>query len=389
MFSFGNKKTKTVLVIDISSSAVGAGISIISTEKNTGALSQNIAFVRNTIPLKEHFDVEHFLQTTLTYLSAALQSLQHKTNLVPDMVMCSISSPWFISHSRTISYSELTPFVCTEKLVQSLVAQELEKIKRDTAGQELAIIEQQISQISLNGYTTQSPFDKKASSMNIGLAVTQSTKDCIDRFNTLIHRFYGTVKISYTTTPFAIATVLGNMQHSHDRALIIHIGEQITDVGFIKDGVFLYQHSFPVGMYNLFHIMHEKGVPRGQANTLLDGYKMNAIHDEKRRTVEDSLNAFTKEWSTGLTSILTTGFFGFSTPERAIILCDDRFSLLFQGAIAANPFTNHSGASGKISCSFITPLLFAGSVSAPLDGSADAVGMLITLFSNLYHGTSL
>ena len=386
MFSFGNKKTKTVLIIDISSSAVGAGMSIIPTEKDSTVLPQSIAFVRNTIPLKEHFDVEHFLQTTLTYLSVALQSLQHKTNLVPDMVTCTISSPWFLSHARTISYSELTPFVCTEKLIQSLVAQELQKIHADTAGQELVVIEQQISQITLNGYTTQSPFGKKASSMTMGLSVTQSTKDCIERFNSLIRRFYGAVAISYTTTPFAIATVLTG---THDRALIFHIGEQITDVGFVKDGMFLYQHSFPMGMYNLFHIMHEKGVPRGQANTLLDGYKMNAIHDEKRRMVEDSLKLFSAQWSSGLTSILTTGFFGFSTPERALVLCDDRFALFFQTAITTNPFTTHSGAASKIACSFITPLLFTGTIATPPDGSTDAVGLLITKFSTMHHGATL
>lgn len=386
VFSFANKKNKTVLIIDISSSSVGAGISVIPTGKDTSVLPQSIAFVRSTIPLKEHFDEAHFLQTTLTYLSAALQSLQHKTNLVPDTVTCTISSPWFLSHARTISYSELTPFFCTEKLIQSLVAQELQKIHADTAGQELMVIEQQISQITLNGYTTQSPIGKKASTITIGLSVTQSTKDCIEHFNTLIRRFYGALPISYTTTPFAIATVLSA---THDRALIFHIGEQITDVGFVKDGMFLYQHSFPIGMYNLFHIMHEKGVPRGQANTLLDGYQMNAIHDEKRSIVEESLKVFSVQWSSGLTSILTTGFFGFSTPERAIILCDDRFAAFFKIAITTNPFTNHSGATSKVACSFITPLIFTGTIVAPLDGSTDAVGLLITKFSTMHHGATL
>ena len=390
VFSFAKKKTKTVLIIDISSSAVGAGISVIPTDPKSSTLPISVAFVRNTIPLKEHFDAEHFLQTTLKYLDATLQSLQHKTNLVPEEAVCSISSPWFLSHARTISYSELTPFVCTEKLVQSLVTQELEKIKQGTTGQELLIIEQQISQFALNGYATQAPFGKKASSMTIGLAVTQSTKDCIERFNETFRRFYGPIAISYTTTPFAIATVFGNSaQQAPDRALIFHIGEQITDVGFIKGGSFLYQHSFPIGMYDLFHIMHEKGVPRGQANTLIDGYKMNAIHDEKRKTVEESLRAFSTKWSDGFTGALTTGFFGFSTPERAIVLCDDRFSLFFQEAIVSNPFASHSGASSKISCSFITPLMFAGSVTAPLDGNIDAIGLLITKFSTLHHGASI
>ena len=142
-------------------------------------------------------------------------------------------------------------------------------------------------------------------------------------------------------------------------------------------------------MYNLFHIMHEKGVPRGQTNTLLDGYKMNAIHDEKRRIVEDSLKLFSAMWSEGLTSIFTTGFFGFSTPERALILCDDRFALFFQTAITTNPFTTHSGAASKISCSFITPLLFTGTIATPPDGNTDAVGLLITKFSTMHHDATL
>jgi hypothetical protein len=390
VFSFAKKKTKTVLIIDISSSSVGAGISIIPTDTLSTMLPQSIAFVRNTIPLKEHFDATHFLQTTLKYLDASLQSLGHKTKLVPDMVQCTISSPWFVSHARTIVYEELTPFICTEKLVQSLVAQELEKIRNTTSDEELVTIEQQISQFTLNGYITQSPFDKKTNSMTIGLCVTQSSKECIEHFNTLIRRFYGTKKIHYTTTPFAIASVVAQKSSSEGSAMIVHIGEHITDIGFTKDGTFLYQHSFPIGMYTLFQIMHDKGVPRGQANALIDGYAMNMIHDEKKRIVEHSLRLFSKEWIGGLTTILMHGFFGFSIPKKATILVDSRFVMFFQTAISSHPLLRYSSGAQKITCVCINPDLFAGDV-AVLNPSEtqDPVGLLVTAFSAMQQHTLL
>ena len=390
MFSFAKKKTKTVLIIDIGSSSVGAGISLIPLDPQSPELPISVAFVRNTIPLKEHFDVVHFLETTLKYLDATLQSLQHKTSLKPDTVQCVISSPWFVSHARTISYEELTPFICTQKLFHSLVEQELQKIKKDTTGDELIVIEQQIAQCSLNGYVTQSPFDKKASHMTINLCVTQSSKACIERFNTLIRRFYGSVGISYTTTPFAIATVMQEQKIIKDSAMVIHVGEQLTDIGFIKNNSFLYQHSFPVGMYNLFHIMHESGVPRGQANTLLDGYQLGAIHNEKRLTVEESLRSFAKEWSSGFDTVLTNGFFGFSAPSECVILCDSRFAVFFQSTLSGHPLLRHNSNGQKLNCHFITPELFTNVVtSGPLNPKPDPVGLLVTVFSKLHHGTIL
>jgi cell division ATPase FtsA len=180
-------------------------------------------------------------------------------------VFVTYASPWYLSQSKGLSIQYNTPTVITRELLRDVIAAEekqfLKDIKNHTHSELYAnahIIERRIVDMKLNGYSTHSPYQKKAERLDLSLHtsfvsedILTMTKDCIDRyFNCRSIRYF-----SFPLVAFNTIQKLGDFSHD---SFILDIRGETSDISLIKNGALWESLSFPIGTGSLLRYISEK-----------------------------------------------------------------------------------------------------------------------------------
>ncbi len=372
---------KVIAVFDISSSSVAGGHVLLERDVHTKHQSLFLASTRVDAALSGEPDIARLVEHTAKNLEQVVARL-HKADVHhPDYIQVVLASPWYLSQTRTMVYTKTVPFICTQKLVDGLIDKELaHAVTTDTGfGSEGSVVEKQLSSIKLNGYTTENPYGKSATSLELSITITTVPTMVMDRILTPLKRAYGDRTLGVTTAPFAAYIVSRDHIHPDDECIVIDVGEEITDVAFVKDGLFLYQHSFPVGMYALYRALDAASIL--EARTLFEGYRLNKLGGLGAQKATEALGVFQETWQKALQQVLDTGRYGFCLPERCYISADPRFESLLVNVITHDPFIQHACSRGVVQPIFLTEAVLDSHIRAIDDVSVDIPLSIATLFA--------
>jgi len=343
-----------VAVFDISSSSVGGAHALVK----KGAQGDNKEIVsilsqsRVDSSLQEDINIERFVAETLKGIESVATTIRKEDVHHPEYIQIVLASPWYSSQTRTITYTKKTPFVCTEKFVNSLIDKEIEHIIENETdrfgilGKEYSIVEKQISLIKLNGYVTHAAYGKRATSIELYLTVTIAPKKVLEQFTDLIRRIYGTRKVGVTTSAYTTFVTTRDQVHSEHNAVIVDIGEEITDVAFVKDQLFLYQHSFPVGTYELYRKVAEiTGSEFTEVQSQLEGYRLQKLSRRTSTAIDKAVVSFVENWQKGLQGIVDQGHYGFALPTAWYVVVDPKFEQIITTALTSDAYLAHKAHS--------------------------------------------
>lgn len=247
----GKKKAgehKKSIVLRVGSDRVSAALVIFSHGKRP-LLVRHKEIKLKSIPRDDSALYQELLLAEIRgAITTTLQKLIHGSPLIPEHIHVSFESPWYAGQMRTVHYSKKEAFVFKAKLGQELLKTDFARFVADvekTFGERLEKIDSRIIDIKLNGYTVAHAEGKKARECSItyfaGLAPTSliaSIKDTIE------HTVSG--KISFFSSAAAIGTALF-MCLPEKKALVVHIGGEVTDILSIENGLLHSIASFPFG----------------------------------------------------------------------------------------------------------------------------------------------
>lgn len=378
-----------VAVFDISSSSVaGAHVLIPKGETIEKTKASLLAHTRSHAALREDITIERFVDQTIEQIDKVVTLLQKADHHHPHYVQILLASPWFFSQTRTITMKRTAPFVCTQKVIDDLVEKEVAYIMEHdmerfgSFGKDGTIIEKQLSGIKLNGYSTNNPFGKKAESIEIVLVVTVSPKMIIDRFKSVLGKYYGHTPIGFTTSPYATYIVTRDYLKAPQEVMIVDVGEEITDVAFIKNGLFLYQHSFPVGMYELYRTLVKHNVSSVvEAEALLETFRLGKISETEKPIVQKSLDQYGAVWQKSFEEVISKGQYGFSLPHHVYIVGDYRFDAFFSTLVKTDPMLIHVIPSQTPEVLFISQESIAHHIQSLETTQLDETIIIATLFT--------
>ncbi len=371
---FGSKKRHgtAIAVFDVSSSSVG-GAHALYHPQNTSPLTL-VANIRSDSTLQEDINMKRFVSDTVHNIETVASSLRKADMHKPSHIEIVLASPWYVSHTRTILYEQDTAFVCTKKLIAKLVDEEIAHLVKNelerfgTYGKEGTIVEKQISMVRLNGYVTGDPFGKKAKRVELYLTVTIVPKGIVDEFTGALQRIYGTHSINITTSPYATFVVARDYLNNGQECVIIDVGEEVTDIGFVKNGLFSYQHSFPVGIYGLYRaLIQGAGHTPVEAKAVVEAFRLGKLSASAKTKVEKALATFSSDWQRGLQEAFEQGHYGFCLPDSCYITADPRFEEVFPSIISNDHFIQQTCSRGQVK-----PLFINEAMLAPFIGSLDA-----------------
>lgn len=378
-----------VAVFDISSSSVaGAHVLIPKGETVEKVKASLLAQTRSHAALREDITIERFVDQTIEQIDKVATLLQKADHHRPHYIQILLASPWFFSQTRTIAMKRTAPFVCTQKIIDELVEKEVAYIMEHdmerfgSFGKDGIIIEKQLSGIKLNGYSTSNPFGKKAESLEIFLVVTVSPKMIIDRFKSALGKYYGHTPIGFTTSPYATYIVARDYLQAPTELMVVDVGEEITDVAFIKNGLFLYQHSFPIGMYELYRTLVKHNVSSVvEAEALLETFRLGKISETEKPVVQKSLDQYGALWQKSFEEVIGSGHYGFSLPNHIYIVGDYRFDAFFSTLVKNDPMLIHAIPAQTPEALFISQELIAPHIHSLETQQLDETIIIATLFT--------
>jgi hypothetical protein len=297
--------------------------------------------------------MQRFVEESVKHLTEVATRVRAADVHHPDHIQVVLASPWYSSQTRTVVYKKDASFICTQKLVESLVDAEIARMLKEEEGafgafgEQSVVVEKQLSTIKLNGYQTNVPFGKHATTLELFLTITIAPKPVLERFTDVLRRAYGTRDISYTTSSFTTFVVMRDLDPTRDEALIVDVGEEITDIAFIKHGTMLYQHSFPIGTFGLYRALAGTSVHTVvESMTILETYRLGKLSTSAAASVETAIVTFMKEWQTWFHEILEGGHYGFCLPSQCIVTADVRFQQLFTQILTSDDFLKHNCTAG-------------------------------------------
>lgn len=358
LFARKQRASVPVAVFDVSSSSVGGAHALVTPETDVPATL--LAQARLDALLMEELDINRLVTSTVDHIEGVAGKLRAADLHTPKHIQLVLAAPWYVSQTRTIIYKQDDQFTCTKKFFHDLVDTEIAHVveheleKFGGFGKEATVVEKQISSVKLNGYGTADPFGKKARSIEIFLTITIAPKQVIDRFFAALTRSYGHVPIHITTSTYATFVVARDYFAAGHEAVVIDVGEEVTDVAFVKDGIFASQHSFPVGSYGLYRqVIDSADHSAAEAEALVEAYRLGKAHVRERAKIDKAVQAFSETWRAALQELLKAGDYGLCLPDRCFVTADPRFEGVYPAIIATDPFIQHACSRGEVHATFI------------------------------------
>ena len=385
-----HKHNGVFALYDISSSSVAGAHVLVHHE--TCPSTTLLASVRSETMIRDDINIERFVADTNTRLQDVVNQVRAADVHHPSFIQVVLASPWYTAQTRTIIYKKEVPFTCTSKLIESLVDAEIKHVLAETEGpfgtygEESLIVEKQLSGIKLNGYLTHTPYGKKTLTIEFSLILTIAPKRILETFTDTLKRSYGVRAIRYTTNTFSTFVVMRDRLSVEHACVVIDVGEEITDVAFVKGGTVLYQHSFPMGTFGLYRALGKHDIDViNESQSILEAYRLGKLTPTVRRKVEKSIQHYTDKWQEGFRGIIEQGSFGYCLPEQLLVSVDPRFELLFARMISEDPFIKYKCAADDINLIYLNDSVLASDVSTVDHVAIDSSLVVGALFAERMH----
>lgn len=367
MFSFGRKKEKkeTVLILDIGSGSTAVSLVELSFEEEPTILYVKrvpIKFQRSLTSARFRKEMIKSLNLGLRDVNKkGLSVLENKSKKSISRVLCSLSSPWFVSQTKVVRIKKDKPFVVTKKFMSGFIKEEEETFANSDLAkyssrkkQDSEIIERKIIEIKLNGYKTNNPFNKNASEVQISLFMSMAPTDILNEIEETITKHFYINQIDFHSFTLISFLAIRDIYDRVSNFLFLDITGEVTDVSIVKKGNLLKSASYPVGKNSLIReaTTKLKTIPE-EARSAINLFLSGAVKGKKAKVLEKILIKSKEEWTKGLQNALVGLSGGMSLPTTVFFTSDEDISLWYSDAIRSEEFAQSFLTDNSFIVSFI------------------------------------
>lgn len=355
----GNKKEKTLLLIDISSGSVaGALVKYVS-----GTVPTVLSAERVTIPRSGRFNAEEIAKNIPASLAEVLKVLPRTKNMLPDAASIMFSAPWTVSRTKHIDVALEKTFIITEKFIQTIIDSEEKQFEHelldtpDAHGNITAnitanitgVIEKSYFDTRLNGYGASDPIGKRTKNFSLSVYVACAQVESIQSAaaQVLSHTHLPAKRIETHTMPFVAYHSLRTVVSVSSDYLFMDVTEERTELSLIQGDVLVKTVSFPSGTeFVIRELVKVQDVSPEIAASSLSLYLEEKSDPALSVKVQTSLENVEKEWAIYFSDTLASFSPAMPIPSRIIISAPAPFSRLYDSFI--KKFNADEGLSRKI-----------------------------------------
>jgi hypothetical protein len=252
---FGKKnKSKKIILFDFRSSSVAA--SIIGIEKENH-LPKIFFTKRENYYFTEAPKADEFINRAHIALKKLIKNIHSfkidDSNLdhVTSEIHVLYGAPWYNPDFIEAHYEQDKPFIFNKELLAKIIKSATKEIESNTEGE---IIEKNIASILINGYETDSPFNKKATDVKMSLYLSHVANQTKEDIENIIKNNFHIDKIHSHSHASMFYTFLRNNFHSANNYVLLDISGEVTEVTIVRNSFFKKNITVPVGS----HIFNRK-----------------------------------------------------------------------------------------------------------------------------------
>lgn len=324
---------KNILVFNIGSGSVAGGIIKFTAKPGVHTVYYHQEEIKNK-PKSNMASPLLALEQALSKLTAKIQQeglkklniLKTKKQPLPiDSIFYLFSSPWSISQTNTIKLSEIKPFKITPEFLQQTITKHQHKLTASIS-KHGSIIETKVVQMKVNGYETQKIENKSTKSLELSIFSTVVPAEVIDRVNEVICKTFVCKQSHYHSLSLALFSTIRDLYPHKSDYIQINIGENITDISVIKDGVIHGEASFPMGRnYFIRELMIKLGMNEAIASSTLNMYGEGKMDPLANTISNQEIEKIMSNWMTKVSDILKNFGGKIYLPDTIFFLADTKF----------------------------------------------------------------
>ncbi len=258
-----------------------------------------------------------------------------------------LSSPWYVAETSVIKIKEQKPFVVTEQLINSS-KENIAKAYRDAHKVDVAVLEQKIIRIALNGYPTFEPLKKKAQSLDMNVYTSFARHSSLEQIRLLIDKHFHTKAVDIHSQSLMAFSIISDNWKEASQYIIADITSELTELVSVRKGVISEASSFPKGKRFLERtIATELGLTPEVAESLLKLKNSGQIEPELLKKVDAALEKARKVWLKELTESLSVMSASSSLPSTFYVFPARNVGRIFSDYILSEEYQQFSFAEGE------------------------------------------
>jgi hypothetical protein len=317
------KKTRDVLVVDVGSATVGAGI--VTGENNTTLVLHEVR--RESIHSGSQKPKEHLEKNMFEALG---RLLDHYSHFSYHMVRISVAAPWYRARIRIVHSETDKPETISEKKIVRMV----EQYKNETPPQTGAVdIEAVAVQVEVNEYPTSLTRPVSGKKTRINLYESEMPDGLHKEFIRLIGEKIRATRYMFNTFPLVSTAALRSivLQHSF---VCIDIGGEVTEISVMyADGIHFFG-SIPRGYWTLVRDIDAQKT--GDTYSRLTLYAQEQLSAEEMSNVDGVFKKALANWMTEFESLLQEASALVPLPSAVYVMSDAEPALWFKKGIEEN-----------------------------------------------------
>ena len=340
---FSVKQNSVEAVIDIGSAQVSGALISVSTN-NQGRKQNRLIFnTKAETGIDGELDFERFDWEIIKAIKKVTHDLVKSGFHQPTKFSCFLSSPFLVSQTKVINYSQADQFVFTPKILDSISRREAEDFRlRNEGEKQFNLIENKIMQIKLNGYELAQPFGHKVNQLTLAQFLSGSPASQLAKIRQAISSQSHNNKVEFHSYTFSAFSALRDGLGGQKNFLAVDVGGELTDVFVAMDGVLLENISFPYGLNSIIRsIARAQGTFQNEAKSQLALYAEGRLQARAKDIFERSLESARQKWTAGLAEALMLILANSVLPEQIILTGDTGANKIFVSWLKAGAFKKY------------------------------------------------
>jgi len=334
---FGNKtKEKSALVCIIESGGVRLGLALLRPRAKPLLMFQVI----ETVPLAEKPTAERLRALTLDAVARAgekmvREGLAHSTVRSRrhghiDELHFIYASPWHISQTKTVTIENEKPFRLTQKLIHDVVDRETRAMAeeyqatKDPSLTDISIIEERITNITLNGYPVENPYEKETPRATLTLFASIIEKNFRETVEETLARSIHARSVHHHSLPLTLFSgIRDSFAAGRDFAIAI-TGAEVTDIAYARMDALVDTGSFPIGRSTITRTLADTlGQTTKEAASLFNEKHLAHLDDTAKERATDGIMKATGGWVSAFRKELFDMLAGSGSPQTVFLVGGD------------------------------------------------------------------
>ena len=350
-----------VLIFDIGGTSVGAALALLSSGSKPYVVHASREWLR---PLEEVSlaRLTGLLETAIDSVAEELLSVgAHRLHALgygrrlPNAVDCFMTAPWYVPHMGTVHLAGAKPFKVTHGMLEHAIDGERKSIEKRfgaspvKGGSALAIIEQQILSLAVNGYTTENPYVQSANDVEFLLYTALAEEGPLASFSARIARTFHVEKATTHSFLLAFFSAIRDSREAEEDFLLLDVSGEVTEVSVVRNGGLRASVSFPLGRNFLARsLASECNLSFEEALSLLAVHSLKQSNDTVAARFSSALLRVEEKWMRQFEESLARIAMESFLPHSIFIAADEKIAqwisavvrneALYQYTLTAEPF---------------------------------------------------